>query len=1154
MSLPTKKATTATGTHAVVQAVETYIQNQNLLGEIAELDDLLYDVIDSHKDNALALRRVVQCIYNLLQANNRWNVRFGSKVFHKLISVVIADGDADADGNADVCAEGQHCQLVASVLICIQIYVRKFPRVDSKFLLRQLWSLSLSSERQPYAAQILVKLFDDFARELGEECTCCSELHTLIQNLVQSEQREFRKTGHFLMRKLLEVMQTESQELKHRTLKCSDHQWSAYVAIMESLEEQQSHLVLPTITTLLPHVTAGQPLRQVSEEWLTWLRIMYARLLQDNNIQVLRWTLSYFLSNFDMANLCHAQLLVDFLAATNKSQLYNVESCSLSLSQIDEFMVQSRDESCAFLQALAEVPWQSVPLHFWLSHMQPERDAVIDKNLLLQISSRVRTLRNTKLRKMCNQFVFYLFAATIKGLSLSDYLVFVETLFNLHDNYYDDHQCLINKIEACENFAESASYFSRRCCEITGDSGILNNLALVLIPQLTKLPKSRHGWWRIFLLFRLSRMNAEAKQICLDFYASVYELNMNEMQLYLSDAQQYLIQKLNCQTKEEISFVLEHCVDWYVEKNFHTWSQIEESPIGTLELLERGNKATFMHLAKLLKDVKKPLEVRDKDVIPALVSLLKKYHNSEEAVASIVLYASRNLSFDENNQLIADMLKYRYEWINKTLLFPEVSIGSSLIVQGIIEGDTLTGDARIEAAYIDSLVDHPVEDIMLRNLYILILHFKSNVANEVAAELLRINNQLSDKKPRYFENCKEHRVKIRIVRALQMLHGCIRWSDDMWTALLATCDQPNISYMYECLVARLLPSFKLLFEKLKLLDTLKPSQQLSIISLAHIYCMLNWGILSLEELQQVVGLLLPHTMGANFQTRLLTQLVLHKLALKCEESSIDLPIVNVLKMSIETVLGARLSEFKRETRILLPEIMSQCELPADVILYMTNTPFDEYHKINKRLLLPDFVLKAKKHVVIEDSTPVAPLELLNLNVQRKMNPLIDAYHWDDQPKTQGLIVVASLLDKLPNLGGLARTCEVLGVKTLVLSAKSVTDKTDFTNLSMTAEKSLNIVEVKTNALSEFLIDKQTMGYKVVGAEQTANSTSFKGFKFPEKSILLLGHEKHGIPVDLIALLDYAVEIPQFGLVRSLNVHVTGSLFIWEYCKQHLSTK
>lgn len=46
------------------------------------------------------------------------------------------------------------------------------------------------------------------------------------------------------------------------------------------------------------------------------------------------------------------------------------------------------------------------------------------------------------------------------------------------------------------------------------------------------------------------------------------------------------------------------------------------------------------------------------------------------------------------------------------------------------------------------------------------------------------------------------------------------------------------------------------------------------------------------------------------------------------------------------------------------------------------------------------------------------------------------------------------------------------------------------------------------------------------------------------------NEKDGIPANLLSLLDVAVEIPQFGVIRSLNVHVTGALFIWEYAKQH----
>lgn len=44
------------------------------------------------------------------------------------------------------------------------------------------------------------------------------------------------------------------------------------------------------------------------------------------------------------------------------------------------------------------------------------------------------------------------------------------------------------------------------------------------------------------------------------------------------------------------------------------------------------------------------------------------------------------------------------------------------------------------------------------------------------------------------------------------------------------------------------------------------------------------------------------------------------------------------------------------------------------------------------------------------------------------------------------------------------------------------------------------------------------------------------------------NEKEGIPANVLPLADTCVEIPQFGVTRSLNVHVAGSLFIWEYSK------
>ena len=35
------------------------------------------------------------------------------------------------------------------------------------------------------------------------------------------------------------------------------------------------------------------------------------------------------------------------------------------------------------------------------------------------------------------------------------------------------------------------------------------------------------------------------------------------------------------------------------------------------------------------------------------------------------------------------------------------------------------------------------------------------------------------------------------------------------------------------------------------------------------------------------------------------------------------------------------------------------------------------------------------------------------------------------------------------------------------------------------------------------------------------------------------------------ILDQCIEIPQFGVIRSLNVHVSGALCLWEYTKQQI---
>jgi tRNA guanosine-2'-O-methyltransferase len=52
-------------------------------------------------------------------------------------------------------------------------------------------------------------------------------------------------------------------------------------------------------------------------------------------------------------------------------------------------------------------------------------------------------------------------------------------------------------------------------------------------------------------------------------------------------------------------------------------------------------------------------------------------------------------------------------------------------------------------------------------------------------------------------------------------------------------------------------------------------------------------------------------------------------------------------------------------------------------------------------------------------------------------------------------------------------------------------------------------------------------------------------------VLVLGNEQRGLPADLLVMLDHVVEIPQLGVIRSLNVHVSASIMISSYALQQL---
>lgn len=86
-----------------------------------------------------------------------------------------------------------------------------------------------------------------------------------------------------------------------------------------------------------------------------------------------------------------------------------------------------------------------------------------------------------------------------------------------------------------------------------------------------------------------------------------------------------------------------------------------------------------------------------------------------------------------------------------------------------------------------------------------IAHFKKfgdSCLNHCLFEyLLKLNNDISVRKPRYFENSYEHRIKLRIAIAIMQISNEMKWSKKDVFDILEQNNQLNVTYLYERIIA-----------------------------------------------------------------------------------------------------------------------------------------------------------------------------------------------------------------------------------------------------------------------------------------------------------------------------------------------------------------
>ena len=155
-----------------------------------------------------------------------------------------------------------------------------------------------------------------------------------------------------------------------------------------------------------------------------------------------------------------------------------------------------------------------------------------------------------------------------------------------------------------------------------------------------------------------------------------------------------------------------------------------------------------------------------------------------------------------------------------------------------------------------------------------------------------------------------------------------------------------------------------------------------------------------------------------------------------------------------------------------------------------------------------------------------------------------------QYNKQEIIVLLDNIRSAHNVGSIFRTCDGLAIKELHLCG--ITARPPHKEITKTAIGATQSVDWIYEADIKVSIENlKANGYTIVGVEQTDDSVLLQELDkniFRSKIALILGNEVEGIQDEIINLLDYCIEVPQFGTKHSFNVSVCAGMVLWELTK------
>lgn len=188
----------------------------------------------------------------------------------------------------------------------------------------------------------------------GKAYTNRSSFRSYLQQELLSTDRSVCKYALYIMRKFIEF---QTNSIEETLLSGSDLRapWETFFLIQETLEEKQSHLILPVLE-LLPK-TQNLP--------MNWYYVLMTQLLRHDNTVVLQCGLTYAVTNirFDAESISGDDLINEFFACLmnglNNTFLY--AKTDFPVAELKHFFEPIVD---IVFEKLLTINWKSVPLYY----------------------------------------------------------------------------------------------------------------------------------------------------------------------------------------------------------------------------------------------------------------------------------------------------------------------------------------------------------------------------------------------------------------------------------------------------------------------------------------------------------------------------------------------------------------------------------------------------------------------------------------------------------------------------------------------------------------------------------------------------------------------------------------------------------------------